>query len=176
MMTASDVDLVRQWFVEHLPADFYEQEPQVEVDRDEILVVGPISGQSSGQSGGGSGGPSAAELIAAHREATRPTRMELARRAQDVFGRKVSWGAQVGEETQLFTHVTAPVMTRLRMPERQLLDVLVEAGVARSRSEAVAWCVKLVGEREASWLGELHEALASVRRARTRGPGAGPDS
>ena len=43
-------------------------------------------------------------------------------------------------------------MTRLRQPQRMVLDTLVDAGVARSRSDALAWCVRLVGQHEDDWL------------------------
>jgi hypothetical protein len=61
-------------------------------------------------------------------------------------------------------------MTRLRQPERQVLDTLVDSGVARSRSDALAWCVKLVAEHAGSWLGELRDALGAVERVRRTGP------
>ena len=63
-----------------------------------------------------------------------------------------------------------PVMTRLRQPERRVLDTLVDAGVARSRSEALAWCVRLVGQNADEWLAELRDALLHVERARAAGP------
>jgi len=46
----------------------------------------------------------------------------------------------------MFTTLSVPVMTRLRQPERLVPDTLVDAGVARSQSEALAWAVRLVGE------------------------------
>ena len=51
------------------------------------------------------------------------------------FGRKVSWGARTGDVVVVFTTASVPVMTRLRLPERRVLDTLIDAGVARSRSE-----------------------------------------
>jgi hypothetical protein len=108
----------------------------------------------------------------AFREETRSARMEIAREAEHRFDRKVSWAVQVGERTELFTHVAAPVMTRLRQPQRQVLDTLVDAGVARSRSEALAWCVRLVGQHEDDWLGELRQAMAAVADVRAKGPAA----
>ncbi len=63
-------------------------------------------------------------------------------------------------------------MTRLQQPQRQVLDTLVEAGVARSRSDALAWCVRLVGQHEGDWLAELEAAMGSVRQARAKGPSA----
>jgi hypothetical protein len=61
-------------------------------------------------------------------------------------------------------------MTRLRMPERRVLDTLVEAGVARSRSHALAWCVRLVAEKQDDWLKDLREALTNVEKVRGEGP------
>jgi hypothetical protein len=112
----------------------------------------------------------------AFREETRRTRMSIADEAQHRFERKVSWGVALGEGEdplrELFTHIAAPVMTRLRQPERQVLDTLVDAGVAKSRSEALAWCVRLVGERSDTWLAELREAMAQVEEVRKKGPAA----
>ena len=96
--------------------------------------------------------------------------MALAREAEHRYGRKVAWGVQVGGTRQLFTHLSVPVMTRLRQPERQVLDTLVDSGVARSRAEALAWCVKLVGENADSWLAELRTAMEAVQKVRENGP------
>jgi len=113
-----------------------------------------------------------AARIAGFREDTRGQRMRIADEAQHRFGRTVSWGATCGDETQLFTTLSVPAMTRLRMPERQVLDTLVDAGVARSRSHALAWCVRLVAERQDEWLKDLRSALEHVERARAEGPRA----
>jgi hypothetical protein len=83
----------------------------------------------------------------------------------------VSWGARLGDTEALFTHVAAPVMTRLRQPERQVLDTLVDAGVARSRSDALAWSVRLVGQHADEWLAQLREAMSEVDKLRQDGPG-----
>ena len=61
-------------------------------------------------------------------------------------------------------------MTRLRQSERQVLDTLVDSGVARSRSEALAWCVRLVGQHSDEWLSGLRGALSEVERLRAEGP------
>jgi hypothetical protein len=61
-------------------------------------------------------------------------------------------------------------MTRLRMQERAVLDTLISGGVARSRSEALAWCVRLVAQHQGEWLGELESALAKVHEVRDQGP------
>jgi hypothetical protein len=107
------------------------------------------------------------------REDTRETRMRIADEAQRRFRRVVSWGVKLGGETTTFTTAAVPVMTRLRMRERGVLDTLVDAGVARSRSEALAWCVKLVGDNESEWIDKLRGALGSVHEARAAGPKPG---
>jgi len=97
-------------------------------------------------------------------------RMEIAAAAERHFERKVSWAAQCGDTRMLFTHLAAPAMTRLRLPERRVLDTLIDAGVARSRSEALQWCVKLVGRHEREWLTELRRVLEDVETVRQQGP------
>ena len=111
-----------------------------------------------------------ASRIAGYREDTRGQRMRIADEAQHRFGRKVSWGASCGDQTVWFTTLAAPAMTRLRMQERRVLDTLVDAGVARSRSHALAWCVRLVAERQDDWLKDLRGALESVEKVREEGP------
>jgi hypothetical protein len=64
------------------------------------------------------------------------------------------------------------MMTRLRMDERRVLDTLVDAGVARSRSHALGWCVRLVAEHESQWIEKLQEALVDVEKVRAEGPGS----
>ena len=108
--------------------------------------------------------------ISRFRAETRATRIQIAEEAEARYGRKVSWGARLGEVETLFTHLSVPVMTRLRQPERQVLDTLVDAGVARSRSEALAWAVKLVGQHAESWLAELRGRHAEVDKLRAQGP------
>ncbi len=57
-----------------------------------------------------------------------------------------------------------------RQPERQVLDTLVDAGVARSRSDALAWSVRLVGEHAEEWLAKLRSAMSNVDDLRAEGP------
>jgi len=159
------------WFAGRLPADWFVGAPEVKVDREEILVVGTLSDPELPEDA------SAEARVAAHaaridgfREDTRERRMRIADEAQRRFGRRVSWGAQCGELRKLFTTLSVPAMTRLRMPERHVLDTLVEAGVSRSRSHALAWCVRLVAEKQEEWLKDLRDALIHVEKVRGRGP------
>ena len=160
-----DASGAAEWFAGRLPDGWYVAPPQVVVDRDEITVVGELAPVD--------GGEDAAEgRITRWREDTRGQRMAIAQEAQARYGRQVSWGARIGDTGRLFTHLAVPAMTRLRQSERQVLDTLVDAGVARSRSEALAWCVRLVGQHEDDWLGELRDAMSAVADVRAKGPDA----
>jgi hypothetical protein len=168
--TASNEEL-GGWFAGRLPADWFAGAPEVTADREEILVVGTLGDPELP----GDAAPEAAAAariarIDGFREDTRERRMRIADEAQHRFGRRVSWGAQCGDVRKLFTTVSVPAMTRLRMPEREVLDTLVEAGVARSRSHALAWCVHLVAERQEEWLKDLRDALTHVEKVRGEGP------
>jgi hypothetical protein len=173
MITDEALERVRGWFTGRVPADWQEQPVEVTVDREEIVVLLDVGDVELAE------GASEAELeearagrTKAFREDTRGQRMSIAREAERRFDRKVSWKVRVGDRTELFTHVAAPVMTRLRQPQRQVLDTLVAAGVARSRSEALAWCVRLVGQHEDDWLSELRQAMTQVADVRAKGPAA----
>ncbi|MCU1590737.1 MAG: hypothetical protein JWP11_1993 [Frankiales bacterium] len=163
-------DGIEGWFGGRLPEDWFEGPADITTDRDEILVVGRISAPTSPSGDEAAKAESEAGRITRFREETREARMKIAREAEHRYGRKVAWGAQAGDTRQVFTTLSVPVMTRLRQPERQVLDTLVDAGVARSRSEALAWCVKLVGRNADAWLAELRTAMESVQQVRERGP------
>ena len=158
-----------EWFAGRLPEDWFDGDPTVVVDREEITVIGRLADPDGEQSEARASG-----RASRFREETRPERMRIADEAQDKYGRKVSWGVEVGSaespERILFTHIAVPVMTRLKQPERQVLDTLVDAGVARSRSDALAWSVKLVGEHTEEWLAKLRDAMRNVDDLRSEGP------
>jgi hypothetical protein len=173
MITNEQMERVRGWFTGRLPDEWKVAAPEVTVDRDEITVILTIADVDLPE------GTSEAERdearagrVKAFREDTRERRIEIAREAERRYERKVSWGVRAGEYGEMYTHLAAPVMTRLRQPQRMVLDTLVDAGVARSRSEALAWCVRLVGQHEEEWLGELREAMDKVAEVRTKGPAA----
>jgi hypothetical protein len=173
MITEEQHEKLRGWLAGRLPDDLFESLSEVAVDREEITVIGRIPEPRLTE------GASDAEREAAvksrvqeFRERTREARMAVAREAEHRFRKKVSWGVECGDERALFTHVAAPVMTRLRQPQRQVLDTLIAAGVARSRSEALAWCVRLVERHADDWLTELRDSLEHVQRVRAQGPDA----
>jgi hypothetical protein len=168
---AAPGDEVRGWFAGRLPDGWFTGAPEVLVDREEITVVGPLGALDVPPDASPAAQAAAADGRARRfREETRDHRIEIAREAELKFSRKVSWGVICGGRKVMFTTVSVPVMTRLRQSERRVLDTLVDAGVARSRSDALAWCVRLVGEHEESWLGQLREALRRVEEVRAGGP------
>jgi len=171
MITQEQRERVRGWFSGRLPEEWKVEPAAVTVDREEITVVLTIADVE-----GGGSEIETAEARAGRAEGfrgeTREQRIEIAREAEHRFRRKVSWGLKVGDHQELWTHVAAPVMTRLRQPERLVLDTLVESGVARSRSDALAWSVRLVGQHEEDWLAELREAMSTVDDVRKKGPAA----
>ena len=162
---------VRAWFAAHVPKDWFAGPPEVTADGDEILVVGtlPDVELAGGTSSDGRSAARAAR-IERFREETREDRIRMARDAERQFRRKVAWGARCGDVSKIFTTLSVPVMTRLRMNERTILDTLVAGGVARSRSEALAWCVRLVGMHQADWIKGLRDALVKVDEIRGKGP------
>ena len=162
---------IQSWFTSRLPAAWFAGPPDVTSDSEEILVIGELPDVEL--AGGTSPEAQAAARVARidrFREETRDERVKIAREAERRFRRKVAWGASCGDETRVFTTLSLPVMTRLRMPERSVLDTLVAGGVARSRSDALAWCVRLVGMHQADWIHGLREALVKVDEARRKGP------
>lgn len=173
MITSEALERVRGWFHGRLPNDWQAESPEITVDREEITVMLTIPDVDLAE---GVSDAEAAETRAgrtrAFREETRDTRISIAREAEHRFDRKVSWGVSVGGRSELFTHIAVPVMTRLRQPQRQVLDTLVDAGVARSRADALSWCVRLVGQHADEWLGELREAMSKVAEVRSKGPAA----
>lgn len=177
-MTDGKTAEVRAWVTGRLPQDWTaDGAPAVIVDREEITVVLALPEPALGaEATEAERAQALAGRVAGWREDTRERRMAIAREAEHRFGRKVAWGVRAGDDTTLFTHLAVPVMTRLRQPERQVLDTLVEAGVARSRAHALAWCVRLVGDNTDAWLGELRTAMEKVREVRRQGPGGTPPS
>lgn len=169
-MTENDGSIAG-WLTGRLPDDLFTGAPEVRVDREEITIIGTIESPEIAADADDAARRQAEEgRIARFRESTRERRIEVAREAEHRFERKVAWGVRCGESSSMFTHLAVPVMTRLRQPQRQVLDTLVAAGVARSRADALSWCVKLVGQHTDSWLSELRDAMSKVDEVRDAGP------
>src|SRR5277367_6092566 len=166
--------LIGAWFAGRVPGTWYAESPTIGIDGDEIQVVGRLAPPAL-LDGAGEDEVRVAEQarISGFREETRGARIRIADEAQPAFRRVVSWGAECGNSRVLFTTAGVPVMTRLRMDDRQALDTLIDAGVARSRSEALAWCVRLVAQHESEWIDELRRAMSAVEEVRNKGPKSG---
>ena len=168
--TAGGEGKLAAWFAGRLPDGWFSAPPEVTHDRDEIVVMGTLADPETGAADDETRGTARRARIQGFREDTRALRMRIADEAEARFARKVAWGARCGGEEELFTTLSVPVMTRLRLPERRVLDTLVDAGVARSRSHALAWCVRLVGDHEGDWIDQLRDALVHVEKVRDEGP------
>ncbi len=162
---------VRNWFVQRVPAGWFDGLSLV-ADREEILVAGVLPAPDCEGADETTTRLQCTARIQQFRDDTRDDRMAIADEAELLWGRKVSWAVACGGIEEQFTTQAVPVMTRLRMDERQVLDTLIDAGVARTRSEALAWCVRLVGRHEHDWIVELREAMARVEQVRRSGPSA----
>jgi hypothetical protein len=167
------VDDVAAWFAGRLPDEWFVGAPDISVDREEIVVVGELAAPEGTDEAGAAA--AAQGRIGRFREQTRDARIQVAREAEARYGRKVAWGAALGDTRVMFTNLAVPAMTRLRQDERRVLDTLVDAGVARSRSDALAWCVRLVGEHTDEWLAGLRQAMEEVDKLRAEGPNLGRD-
>jgi hypothetical protein len=173
MITNDALERVRGWFTGRVPEDWQHGPLEVTVDREEITVTLTLPDvELPKKASAAEAAEARAGRAKAFREDTRDRRIGIAREAEHRYDRKVSWAVRVGDREERFTTLAAPVMTRLRQPQRQVLDTLVDAGVARSRSEALAWCVRLVGQHEDDWLRELRDAMTHVADVRAKGPAA----
>ncbi|MFB9250683.1 hypothetical protein ACFFWE_20790 [Sphaerisporangium melleum] len=163
------------WFTGRLPEAWFSGNQEFVLDREEIAIIGTLPVPAAPEEASDAERDALLEgSIQRFREETRERRIEIAREAERRFRRKVSWGVAAGDRTVMFTTLSVPVMTRLRQQERRVLDTLVAAGVARSRSDALAWCVRLVGAHTDTWLADLRDALQHVDRVRSAGPDVGP--
>ena len=172
MLTSSEtVEKLRGWFAGRLPQDWFEGAPEVLLDREEITIIGRIPAPSVADDA------SDAERVAAcagrvkgFREETRGARIAIAREAERRFGRKVAWGVDCGDVRELFTTLSIPVMTRLRQPERRILDTLVDAAW---RARGAGLVRQARGQHADAWLDDLRDAMQHVERVRAAGPGTG---
>ena len=164
-------DEIAGWFAGRIPQDWFKGTPEVRMDREEIWVIGTLADVDLGKDVTADGVAAARDgRVKEFRERTREMRIAISEEAQKRFGRVASWGVKIGDTEQMFTHIALPVMTRLRLPEREILDTLINSGVARNRAHALAWCVRLVERNQKEWLGELRDAIAKVGQVRNQGP------
>ena len=163
-------DELQGWFAGRLPKDWFSGAPEVRTDEQEVWVIGTLPDVTV--EGGSKDALAAARAgrIKQFREDTREQRMRISEEAQQKFSKSIAWGVKIGGVEEIFTHLAIPTMTRLRLPERALLDTLIDAGIARNRAHALAWCVRLVERNQKDWLAELRDAIQKVGQVRNSGP------
>lgn len=164
------VDEASAWFAGRIPDAWFTAPVEVRADRDEIIVTGRLAEPANVPAGDDAARLAAMARVSGFREDTRLERMKIAEAGQMRWHRAVSWEATCGSLRVTFTNASVPTMTRLRFDERQVLDTLIDAGVARSRSEAMAWCVIQVGKHQGEWIDRLRGAMTEVERIRAEGP------
>jgi hypothetical protein len=160
---------IQSWLQERAPANLLVGPPEIAIYDDEVVIVLPLA-TSELDNALGEEERRAAEhtLITRRREETRPWRIKQARELQSKLGRSVAWGMRAGASEALFSTRSVPVMTRLGRTERDVLDTLVAAGVADTRSAALAYAVRAFAAEHTNWLGEVREAIAQVDQVRGR--------
>ena len=166
--TPTTIHELSAWFAGNIADDWFTEPASITFDRDEIVVSGALPMPKIDVEADAT--IAANERMNSFRLTTRDDRIAIAARAEAHFQRKVSWAVVCGAEAMDYTVASVPVMTRLHMEERQLLDTLIDAGVARSRSEALAWAVRLVADNEAEWIDKLRNAMSEVQELRNEGP------
>jgi len=159
---------IQRWLQERLPAQLLSGAPEVSVYDDEVVLLLPIAADAGAPAPEGDAREAALRQISRRREETRRLRMQIAMELQEIVGRPVAWGMRVGDTSALFTTRSAPVMTRLGRAERDVLDTLVAAGVADTRSSALAYTVRAFAAEHADWLAEVRAAIEQVEQVRAR--------
>src|SRR5262245_30388733 len=103
-MATAEHDKIAGWFAGRLPDGWFTGAPSVTTDEKTILVVGTLTepalteGASAELKAGAEAG-----RIRRFREATRPYRIAIAREAERLFERDVTWGAVSGGTSETFT-------------------------------------------------------------------------
>ena len=163
------INELQSWLQDRAPANLLAGSPEIAIYDDEVVIVLPILIPEQNDALAEEEQRAAEHtLIARRREETRPWRMKQARELQSKLGRAVAWGMRAGASETLFTTRSVPVMTRLGRTERDVLDTLVAAGVADTRSAALAYAVRAFAAEHTDWLDEVREAIAQVDQVRSR--------
>ena len=110
------------------------------------------------------------------KEAMRQFRHEVARRLPEVRRFEVKSDVADGKHKRFLARMDSgkdkhpdgeftPVMVRLRAPELQIVDTLINAGIAPNRAEAIRWALARVSERPA--YAQLREHTSEIERLKT---------
>jgi hypothetical protein len=110
-------------------------------------------------------------------EAMKQFRHEIAQRLPEVRRFEVTSDVTGGKQKRFLTRMDSakdgpadgeftPVMVRLRAPELEIVDTLINAGIAPNRAEAVRWALARIGERPA--YAQLRERTSEIERLKTQ--------
>jgi len=164
-----NINELQSWLQERAPANLLAGPPEITIYDDEAVIVLPlVTAELNDALTDEELRAIERSLIAQRREETRPWRIKQARELQSKLGRSVAWGMRAGASETLFSTRSVPVMTRLGRTERDVLDTLVAAGVADTRSAALAYAVRAFAAEHTDWLDEVREAIAQVDQVRGR--------
>jgi hypothetical protein len=167
---SSDPDEIKSWLLEQLPSSVLASDPEINIESDELLVILHVAVDSvTGE--GEARAQSERALIDRLRTETRALRIHLGRSINRTYGMIVSWGMQAGETLQRFTsNTTVPVMTRLTRTERHVLDTLIAANIANTRSTALSYIVRTFAAEHRDWLNEIQGVARHMARLRKQVP------
>lgn len=164
--TVSDLQELAQWLCGQLPASVLGNDPEVTIDADELLIILTLETEMFVDEGEATRRRAEQELVERLRSQTRQLRIQLGRHLERTYGCAVSWGMRAGETLELFTPNTAPVMTRLSRQERQVLDTLIAANIAHTRSAALSYIVRLFAAEHQEWLNTVQQAVQQMTSLR----------
>ena len=156
---------LRKWLLSQLPASVVGSDPEITIDADELLIILTLNTETLVGEGEALKNAEHA-LLERQRSETRALRIQLGRQLERTCGYAVSWGMRAGGTVQLFTPNTTAVMTRLTREERQVLDTLIAANVANTRSAALGYIVRTFAVEHQDWLHKAQQAaknMASLR-------------
>ncbi|MBV9230990.1 MAG: hypothetical protein JOZ18_16900 [Chloroflexi bacterium] len=172
---SNDLADLKQWLLQQFPATIVSSDPEITVNEDELLIILHLNTDTLA-SEGEARSQAESTLIEHYRHETRTLRIQLGRQIYRTYGFVVSWGMRAGETLQLFTNNnTVPVMTRLSGEERRVLDTLIAANIANTRSTALSYIVRTFAAEHQDWLREVQEASMHMAQLRERVQPAGEE-
>jgi hypothetical protein len=103
-MENTDTSAIAGWFAGRVPGDWFTGPPEVTLEGEQIVVVGPLAPVALGSDAGEQARSAAGRgRIARFRGETRRERIWIAREAEELFKKNVTWGARAGDVRETFT-------------------------------------------------------------------------
>ena len=103
-MENADASTIAGWFAGRLPDGWFAGAPEVTLEGDQVVVVGRLAEVKLGSGASDSANEAAGRgRISRFREYTRRERIWVAREAEGLFKKNVTWGATCNGVRQTFT-------------------------------------------------------------------------